>query len=186
MSIAPRDITLILTHLHLVQPRASALRVGKTPYREATMHFKADKDWEMNSPYINKTLGTNKRYYGLIELSYNFNVLILDADIEEDDGIIMGVRFLFGHIDHALSFMDQDVFVSTRLALLARHSEDKGDYYASEIIKIDMGYDSHTQPSYVYHLRNGEEHLETLLAQSKNELTNIKTIYFKGEEDQKS
>lgn len=141
------------------------------------MYFQADNNWEMTSPMIKRLLGENLRHYGLIQLGFNFHVVLLDVEVTGDDEIQSTERFMFGDIKDALEFMKQDCFKSPRLSLMTRRCDNDGYYSVADIIEVIRGYDSSEQPGYIYHVDGGREYLYSLGASSPDELQNKKTIY---------
>ena len=141
------------------------------------MYFQADNNWEMTSPMIRRLLGENTRHYGLIQLGFNFNMILLDVEVNGDDDIPNTERFMFGDIRAVLDFMKQDCLSSPRLSLMSRRCDNDGLYSVADITKVIMGYDSSEQPGYVYHVDGGREYLCSFVASSADELENKKIIY---------
>tara|TARA_R110001583_G_scaffold74100_7_gene205513 strand:+ start:22732 stop:23178 length:447 start_codon:yes stop_codon:yes gene_type:complete len=141
------------------------------------MYFQADNNWEMTSPMTKRLLGDNQHHYALIQLGFNFNMILLDVEVNADDDICSTERFMFGDIRDALAFMKQECFKLPTLSLMSRRCDNDGDYSVADIIKVVMGYDRSEQPGYVFYVSGGREYFNSLSACSLDELQNKKIIY---------
>ncbi len=150
------------------------------PHTENTrMYFEIQKEWEIESPFDQLFEGPEKRRFPLVELSHNFNVFIVDAEIKEDENCTFVNRFMFGSIHDTLMFINQEIFKSICISLLSRRCDNNGEYSVSDIIEIIEAKDEAGQISHIYCCKNGKRYIDSALANSEEELTSFKTVYYK-------
>ncbi len=144
------------------------------------MYFEIQKEWESESPIDKLFGGPEKRRFPLVELSLNFNIFLVDAEVENEDGCIFVNRFMFGSVHDTLQFIDQAVFKGSCISLLSRRCDNNGEYSVSDLMEIIEAKDEAGQMSHIYCCKDGKRYIDSSLASSEQELTDLKTVYYKS------
>ena len=75
------------------------------------MYFVAQKNWEVLQD-LNKIPGTpEQRRFPLVELYMNDHIFIVDAEVEDSDGMHFVESFMIGNINILLNFIGQKIFI---------------------------------------------------------------------------
>ena len=143
------------------------------------MYFSIQKEWEAKSPLGLLSGGPEERSFPLVEISLNLNIFLVDAEVGVEDDCSVVSRFMFGDVVETLQFIDQDIFKNSSISLLSRRCDNDGEYSVSDLIETIEAKDDAGQMSHIYCCKDGKKYIDSSLASSEQELTDLKTIYYK-------
>lgn len=139
--------------------------------------FEVQNDWE--SHRINWG-GTEILSYPLVEISVDGNILFVDAEIEIENGETIVNRYILGSVIDTLRFINQKIIKDSKVALISTRRDNEGDYGISDVVEIIEAKDKADHITYILCCKNGRTYINSLFANSKDELTDYKTIYQKS------
>lgn len=142
------------------------------------MFFIADDNWEMDHSNFRVLGRRDAKRFLLVEASYSNDVFVIDVSSNASNGKSRWRRFFCASVQHSLQLINETTEEECRLSLLSNRDMNNGDYGIVDIIKIIEAKDGAGGRGYVYHCKNERLHFRHLAANSLDELTDIKTLYF--------
>ena len=142
------------------------------------IYFEVQNDWESRRM---KWGGTEILSYPLVELSIDGNIFFVDAKIEIEEGEPpIANRYILGSVIDTLRFINQKFIKDSKITLLSTRRDNEGDYGISDLVEIIEAKDKADHITYILCCKNGRTYIDSALANSKDELTDYKTIYQKS------
>lgn len=144
------------------------------------MYFEIQKEWEIKNPLVAPFDGPQIRQFPLVKVSLNYNLFLIDVEVEIEQGYTLTDRFIACSVVETLMFISQKVFKNSCISLLSRRCDNNGYHSASDLTKIIEAKDVTGQLSYIYYCKNGKKYLDSYSVNSEDELFDFKTIYYKS------
>ncbi|ARN73956.1 hypothetical protein [Oceanicoccus sagamiensis] len=144
------------------------------------MYFEIRKEWQ-SKDITDAMFGiTDRIRFPLVEFSFNQYVFLVDAVVEDCEGLEFVKRFMLGSVSDTLRFIEQPDIKDSCIALFSRRCDNDNDSYSiSDLIKIITAKDSAGQIAHIYQCKDGQRYVDSLLASSEEALTDFHTIYYR-------
>jgi hypothetical protein len=146
------------------------------------MLFEIDQDYEIKSPLMDALVPRGKKLYPIVELKFNMVFFILrifaSRNPDDEDEIIPMHTFLIDSIDQILSIVnDENWYVHTLSIFLPYGHLNITEDTICSVAEIFVGKESSGQDAYLYILKNGKKHLESIIGSTEDEVSRLKCIY---------
>lgn len=141
------------------------------------MLFTTNDVWETKLPDAEKLESPGARHFSVIELSFNFNLLHVDVEVEDGNGAEITSRFLFGSADDAIPALTGICPNKIKISVQCRRCDTSfGEYEMHAVKEIIRAKDRFGQKSFLFVCRGGKRILDGA-AENEAELSDKQTIY---------
>jgi len=144
-------------------------------------------DWEIDMNVPAELGGSpNEKHFGAVSICFNDYVyrvsFTLPAGDEDDPEGRMGYTYLFGDVFEALGICRDEDVDDYDINIMAPGWRGEDNHPSLEhVSEIYEGKDEAGQLSFVYVCSNGKRFIDSHIASSEKELTDIKSIYLARE-----